>query len=68
MMGALFHFISTAEAQSFQPMPANFGILPPLPTPVKSKAARYLAYSQRALADLAAWQAEWSPCVLSVNR
>ena len=68
MMGALFHFISTAEAQSFQPMPANFGILPPLPTPVKAKAARYLAYSQRALADLAAWQAEWSPCVLSVNR
>lgn len=56
MMGALFHFISTAEAKFFQPMPANFGILPPLATPVKQKSARYQAYSQRALADLAVWQ------------
>jgi len=56
MMGALLHFISTAEAKFFQPMPANFGILPPLATPVKQKSARYQAYSQRALADLAVWQ------------
>jgi methylenetetrahydrofolate--tRNA-(uracil-5-)-methyltransferase len=56
MMGALFHFISTAEAKTFQPMPANFGILPPLPVPVRQKNARYQAYSQRALGDLATWR------------
>ncbi|APB34921.1 tRNA (uracil-5-)-methyltransferase Gid [Gloeomargarita lithophora Alchichica-D10] len=58
MMGALFYFISTAEAKHFQPMPANFGILPPLPTTMKQKSARYQAYSQRSLADLAPWRAQ----------
>ncbi len=61
MMGALFDFISTAAAQHFQPMPANFGILPPLAVPVKQKAARYQAYSQRALTDLAAWRVQCAP-------
>ncbi len=61
MMGALFHFISTANPKTFQPMPANFGILPPLAVPVKSKSARYQAYSQRALQDLAAWQTQLLP-------
>ncbi|MCS7031617.1 MAG: FADH(2)-oxidizing methylenetetrahydrofolate--tRNA-(uracil(54)-C(5))-methyltransferase TrmFO [Gloeomargarita sp. SKYG116] len=56
MMGALFHFISTASPAHFQPMPPNFGILPPLDPPVKPKTARYQAYSQRALADLTAWR------------
>ncbi|MEN9207754.1 MAG: FADH(2)-oxidizing methylenetetrahydrofolate--tRNA-(uracil(54)-C(5))-methyltransferase TrmFO [Gloeomargarita sp. GMQP_bins_120] len=56
MMGALFHFISTAAPAHFQPMPPNFGILPPLHPPVKSKTTRYQAYSQRALQDLAAWR------------
>ncbi len=55
MMGALFEFISSASPKHFQPMPPNFGILPPLPEKIKSKQERYAAYRDRALADLATW-------------
>lgn len=47
--GALFNYISTAEAKHFQPMKANFGILPPLEKHTRSKRERYMLYSQRAL-------------------
>ena len=57
MMGALFEFISTAEPKHFQPMPANFGILPALPgKKVKNKRSRYGLYRDRALQALADWQ------------
>ncbi len=49
MLGALCHYVTHAEPKHFQPMKANFGILPSLETPVKNKRARYAAYSQRAL-------------------
>lgn len=52
MLGALCHYISHAEPKHFQPMKANFGILPELPAPIKDKRARYAAYVERALADL----------------
>jgi methylenetetrahydrofolate--tRNA-(uracil-5-)-methyltransferase len=60
MMGALFHFISTADAKHFQPMPPNFGILPDLPQRIRAKQERYGQYRDRALADLATWQATLS--------
>ncbi|MGK7905677.1 MAG: FADH(2)-oxidizing methylenetetrahydrofolate--tRNA-(uracil(54)-C(5))-methyltransferase TrmFO [Synechococcus sp.] len=57
MMGALFEFISTADPKHFQPMPANFGILPALPgKKVKNKRERYGLYRDRALQELQAWQ------------
>lgn len=52
MMGALFDFISSADAKHFQPMPPNFGILPPFPKKIKSKKERYQAYSDRSLNDI----------------
>ena len=52
MIGALCDYISSAGAKGFQPMKANFGLLPPLVPPVRNKRERYSAYSQRALADL----------------
>ncbi len=55
MMGALFEFISSASPKHFQPMPPNFGILPPLPMRIKNKQERYGAYRDRALADLDHW-------------
>lgn len=60
MMGSLFHFISTADAKHFQPMPPNFGILPDLPQRIRAKQERYGQYRDRALADLATWQATLS--------
>ena len=52
MTGALVHFITNSEMKDFQPMKANFGILPPLDPPLKSKKFRYEAYAKRALQDL----------------
>ncbi len=55
MMGSLFQFISSADPKYFQPMPANFGLLPELEgQKVRSKQERYGRYRDRALAALAA--------------
>jgi methylenetetrahydrofolate--tRNA-(uracil-5-)-methyltransferase len=55
MMGALIEFISSASPKHFQPMPPNFGILPPLSVRIKNKQERYGVYRDRALADLDDW-------------
>jgi len=52
MLGALAHYVTHAEAKHFQPMKANFGILPPLEPHVRDKRQRYAAYVERALSDL----------------
>ncbi len=52
MLGALCHYVSAADPDSFQPMKANFGLLPPLAPPVRNKRARYQAYACCALADM----------------
>ncbi|MCB9135975.1 MAG: FAD-dependent oxidoreductase, partial [Anaerolineales bacterium] len=50
MLGALCHYVTHASAVDFQPMKANFGILPPLETKKKlGKRDRYGAYARRAL-------------------
>jgi methylenetetrahydrofolate--tRNA-(uracil-5-)-methyltransferase len=50
MLGALCHYITHADIREFQPMKANFGILPPLETQGKKlgKRERGAAYAQRA--------------------
>ena len=53
MMGALAAVVSDSAAADFQPMGANFGILPPLPEPVRDKRQRYAALARRALDSLA---------------
>lgn len=67
MMGALFEFISSASPKHFQPMPPNFGIIPPLPMKVKNKRERYGQYRDRSFADLAIWQESLKPEVVGVN-
>ena len=59
MIGALTHFVSNIQSirkikgkSHFQPMPANFGLLPELPERIKNKRDRYAAYRDRALHDL----------------
>ena len=49
MMGALSHYISDESVKDFQPMGANFGILPPLQEPIRDKRRRYGALSERSL-------------------
>jgi methylenetetrahydrofolate--tRNA-(uracil-5-)-methyltransferase len=52
MLGMLCHYVTHATPGDFQPMKANFGILPALETPPRGKRERGAAYSERALADL----------------
>lgn len=52
MLGALCHYVTHAEPKDFQPMKANFGLMPPLDKKIRHKSARYQAYAERALRDL----------------
>ncbi len=52
MLGALCHYIAHADPKHFQPMKANFGILPPLTHPPRDKRLRGAAYAERARRDL----------------
>jgi methylenetetrahydrofolate--tRNA-(uracil-5-)-methyltransferase len=53
MLGALCYYVTHADKADFQPMKANYGILPALKGPtIKGKRQRGAAYSQRALVDL----------------
>jgi methylenetetrahydrofolate--tRNA-(uracil-5-)-methyltransferase len=52
MLGALAHYVCNADAKHFQPMKANFGILPAFDPPIKNKRDRYQAYSNRGLDSL----------------
>ena len=49
MMGALVNYISSPAVTDFQPMGANFGILPPLEQKIRDKHERYAALAERAL-------------------
>jgi len=55
MTGALLHYITHAEADNFQPMKANIGLLPPLQQRIRSKRDRYAAYAARAQTELGAY-------------
>ncbi len=49
MIGALLGYITDDRVENFQPMGANFGILPPLSEKIKDKRERYAALSNRSL-------------------
>jgi len=55
MMGALAAYISDGGVVNFQPMGANFGILPPLARRIRGKRERYEALVERALEELQNW-------------
>ncbi len=50
MMGALLYYITHADADNFQPMKANMGLLPDLEKRVRGKQQRYGVYAERAAA------------------
>ena len=52
MTGALCSYISDETVKDFQPMGANFGILPPIEPKIKDKKQRYAALAERALSAL----------------
>lgn len=58
MIGALSRYISDETVKNFQPMGANFGVLPPLPDKIRDKSERYSALAKRAMDDLLAFKGE----------
>jgi methylenetetrahydrofolate--tRNA-(uracil-5-)-methyltransferase len=67
MLGALCHYVTHADLKDFQPMKANFGILPPLEITSKKpgKRERGKAYSERALGDLQVLLRSLSPTAVA---
>jgi methylenetetrahydrofolate--tRNA-(uracil-5-)-methyltransferase len=53
MIGALSRYVGNASEVTFQPMGANFGILPPIEPHIKCKKDRYASLAERALNNLA---------------
>ena len=55
-MGALLgHITGGADAETFQPMNVNFGLMPPLTGPRVKKGDRKKLYTERARAAFDAW-------------
>jgi methylenetetrahydrofolate--tRNA-(uracil-5-)-methyltransferase len=56
MLGALCHYATHADMRDFQPMKANFGLLPDINPPVRGgKLERGRLHAERALSDLDAF-------------
>lgn len=51
-LGSMAHYITTADFKHFQPMNANFGLLPALPERIRNKKERYEMLAQRALESI----------------
>ncbi len=52
LLGALCHYVAHASMKDFQPMKANFGILPELADDFKGKRGRAQAHAERSLREL----------------
>ena len=61
MIGGLYAYLREADPERFQPMNANFGLLPGAPPEIRGKRPRRAAQSGRALEALRAWTAEREP-------
>jgi methylenetetrahydrofolate--tRNA-(uracil-5-)-methyltransferase len=52
MIGALSRYISDESVKNFQPMGANFGVLPPLTEKIRDKQERYMQLANRGMSSL----------------
>jgi methylenetetrahydrofolate--tRNA-(uracil-5-)-methyltransferase len=55
MLGGLLHYLTTASPATFQPINANFGLLPVLPQMVRDRQERNRLLVARAQADFRDW-------------
>ncbi len=56
MLGALLRYLTRSAPETFQPINANFGVLPRLPQLIRDRRERNRLLADRALADFRAWQ------------
>ena len=55
MIGALSRYVQDGGDSDFQPMGANFGVIPPIVPHIRDKRSRYAAFSERSLQSLDAF-------------
>lgn len=55
-IGSLLNYITTTDADHFQPMNINFGLIPPWPERIRDKKEKNRNLAQRALEALAQWR------------
>ncbi len=60
MLGSLVRYVHGADPKKFQPMNANFGLLPPLPNKVRDKRKKREVLATRALEAMAEFAARLS--------
>lgn len=60
MVGGLINYITSNKDKGFQPMNANFGLLPPLKERIKGKMERRKRLSQIALSEMERWAERFS--------
>ena len=60
MLGALMSYLRDADPKGFQPMNANFGLLPPLEQPTRDKARKKTLLAERALEAMRGFAAEFA--------
>ncbi|HBP89547.1 MAG TPA: methylenetetrahydrofolate--tRNA-(uracil(54)-C(5))-methyltransferase (FADH(2)-oxidizing) TrmFO [Nitrospiraceae bacterium] len=56
--GALLHYITTCEPKFFQPINSNFGLYPPLDTPVRDKQKKRQLIQERATTHFNTWMTQ----------
>ena len=61
MLGALYRYLREADPGHFEPMNANFGLVPPAPAGMRGKRERRAAQSARALAAIESWAEARAP-------
>ena len=54
--GSLIHYLTTCDANHFQPMNTNYGVFPPLPQRVRDKEEKRRLIGERAVKDLEEWK------------
>nr|WP_179295399.1 FADH(2)-oxidizing methylenetetrahydrofolate--tRNA-(uracil(54)-C(5))-methyltransferase TrmFO [Bacillus sp. FJAT-45350] len=52
IIGSMSEYITTANSKNFQPMNANFGLVPPLEERIRNKKERYEKLAERALQSI----------------
>ncbi|HEX9899839.1 MAG TPA: methylenetetrahydrofolate--tRNA-(uracil(54)-C(5))-methyltransferase (FADH(2)-oxidizing) TrmFO [Candidatus Methylomirabilis sp.] len=61
MLGALLRYITQADPKTFQPINANFGLLPPLAQVVRDRSLRNRLLVERALSAFRVWHQGLNP-------
>ncbi len=68
ILGALCQYITHADAKDFQPMKANFGILPEIDGQIRGKQQRARVFAERSRAELESFLRDQAEAIKNIGR